>query len=1123
MDRRTFLKLSGLASLCILGPKITFGKNVIKPKLTFDPELCLGCLACVTACKRPGQPKEINRLYLTPKEAGYYPQVKLKFHLKYCLQCPTAPCISACPHQALKKTEDGLIVLEQDKCEGEGKCASACPYQALEIAFGKAFKCDLCFEELRNGWLPRCVAVCPTGALKFEPQELFSPQKAPRPEAQERLVHTVCLACNTRCGLRVRVKGEKLLRIDGNPYHPYNRRGKPLPYDTPLKKSFKEQASTCSKPQMDQDYLHNPYRILKPLKRCGPRGSGKFEPISWEKLIQEIAEGGKLFSHLGDDRYYPGLKDFLSDEPLDPSAPELGPKRNQVVWLTGRSQAGRKHFIKRFVCQAVGSINHIPHTDICGIGFRMGNYILSDGKAAEFKADPQEAKYILIFGSNFFSALQPGPNAYAARLLERVKAGDLKYVVIDPRGHEALAHAHRWLPVRPGKDGALAMGLLRVLLEEGYFDEDFLRIPNLKEAQRKERNAYTNASHLVILAPISQAGRFLTTKDLGLAGEDLVVIEKGKPSPAGKASRGTLEWDGKIGDFKVKTAFSLLKEEIFSYPLSFYAQEAGLSEKVIREVALEFAAHAPYSVAFAYHGAGNYVGGAYASYAIALLNALFGNINRRGGYLPPGGGIPWQKGLYNLKDFPGACKPKGVPISREKASYEESSEFERQGYPARLPWFPFTKGGLTVSALAGIDQKYPYQIGLLFTYFFNPIYSVPGGRRFIETLKDQEKVPLHVSIDITINETNIYADYIVPDVTYLEGHYGLLTPHAPGENFVAVRTPVVEALTGRTSDGKPYCLETFLIDLACYCDLPGFGKEAIVQRDGKMLPLFKAEDFFLRAMANLAENASLKEASLEEIDYVEKNYPVARYRNILPAWQWRKVVTLLARGGVFRPWSAAFNSQGNLKKGIPKIHFWNERLARCKNALNGKFFSGTVKYIKAQEASGGIIEELDREFPLILISHKHALHTQSRTICYEKALNLLPEPLLLINPKDAQRLGLKEAEMVIISSRSRPEGTTVRISLSERIRPGCAAISHHYGHTQHGAQSLVVLKGEEVFLGGKKIMTGEKLIPDLRRGTGLAVNTLSRLDESLYFLPLVDLVGGIPDFSSTRIKLRKFT
>ncbi len=1097
--------------------------GIVRPRLVFAPEKCLGCLACVTACNRAGEPKDIDRIRVFPLEKGRFPKVNLSFAARYCQQCAKAPCLSACPHQALSLSPEGIIVLDQKRCQGEGKCVAACPYGAIEVLYGQAQKCDFCLDDLKRGLLPRCVAVCPTGALEIEPRSGLKAQ--PLPQKGERLVHTVCLACNTRCGLRVLVKGNQLLRVDGNPYHPYNRKGRPLPYETPLKESLKFRASTCAKPQMDEDYLLNPYRLRVPLKRCGPRGSGKFAPISWEDLIREIAEGGKLFAHLGEERHYPGLKDFLRDDPLDPNAPELGPVRNRVIWLTGRSQAGRKHFIKRFVVQSVGSINHLPHTDICGIGFRMGNFILSDGKAVEFKADPDEARYVLVFGANFFSALQPGPNAYAARLIERVKKGELKYVLIDPRGHEALAHAHRWLPVKPGKDGALALGLLRVLLEEGLFDQEFLKIPNLKEAQKKERNVYTNASHLVVLSPPEEAGRFLRTKDLGLPGEDHLVIDAhGAPKPAGEASQGLLEWEGKIKGFRVKTAFLLFKEEVLRHPLSFYAAESGIEEKIIREVAREFASYFPYAVAFAYHGGGNYVGGAYASYALAMLNTLAGNINRRGGYLTKGGGVAsWQTGPYQLKSFPGARKPRGVPISREKVAYEKTTEYEKKGYPAKLPWFPFTKGGLTVSALGGIDQKYPYPAGILFTYFFDPVYSIPGGRRFIETLKDPEKVPLHVYIDVTLNETNLFADYIVPDVTYLEGHYGFLTPHAPGENFVGVRTPVLEPLTGRTKDGRPFCLETFLIDLACYCGLPGFGEEAIPTREGKRLSLRQAEDFFVRGMANLAQNAFLPQASEEEVKWVEENYPVARFRSLLSAEEWSRVVTLLARGGVFKPKETIFDASGNLRTGIPKVCFWNEKLAQSKDALSGRPFWGTVTYARAKEARGALIEEADRDFPLVLISHKHALHTQSRTICYEKALHLLPEPPLILHPLDAKRLGVKDEEMVILSSRSLPEGVMVRVKLSERIRPGCVALCHHYGHTQHGASSLFVLHGEEVFLGGKKVMAGEKLIPDLRRGAGVAVNSLSRLDESLYSLPLVDLVGGIPDFSNTRVMIRKFT
>ncbi len=1165
MKRRQFLKIAGL--FCLIGSSFpladALGERPFRPVLIWDPRRCIGCRACMAACqmKRDSSP-ETNVLWVHSVAKGRFPEAHVDFRQEICRECTEAPCLAACRHKALRRTPEGVILVDQERCIGEGRCVAACPEKGLILAEGKAQKCDLCLDLVRRGELPRCVAVCPSGALIYgdlhQPEGPLAVILAAHPELRQalskyskvdftvgsfgkpylrpraqrvcllqedaRLVYTVCLACNARCGLRVWVRGEEIVRVEGNPYHPYNRAGRSIPYKTPLKESLLETGGICAKPLFDRDYLNNPYRLRMPLKRNGPRGSGKFVPISWEQLIREVAEGGRLFAHLGDERHYPGLKEVLSDEPLDPEAPELGPRRNQLVWITGRSQGGRKHFIKRFVQQAVGSINYIGHTDICGLGFRMGNFAFSDGREVEFKADLWEAKYIIVFGANLYAALQPGPTTAGSILAERAAAGEVKFVIIDPRAHEATAGAAEWVPVRPGKDGALALGLLRVLLEEGLFDGEFLAIPNLKAAKEKGRNVFTNATHLVIVDG-QKAGRFLRTKDVPeLSGDPeapVVVGEGGQLFSAEEVSSAKLSWQGKVAGLQVKTAFLLFKESVLAHELSFYAKESGVSAETIRRLAREFARHAPKSAAFAYHGGGNYVGGAYASYAIALLNALVGNVNRKGGYLCPGGGAAkWQTGLYDLQEFPGTQRPCGVKISREKAAYEKTTEFKKRGYPSRLPWFPFTKGGLSVSALSGIDQAYPYPIKILFTYFYNPIYTVPGGHRFIKTLKDQQKIPLHVSIDVTVNETNLYADYIVPDVTYLEGQYGFLTPHAPAQKFTAVRTPVVNPKTERTKDGRPFCLETFLIDLAMYLGLPGFGPKAIPGR-GRLLPLLKAEDYYLRGMANLAQNAKVPMASEDEGLFVEQNYPVAAHRRLLTPEEWRRVCTVLARGGVFYPNEAAFEAQGNLKKGIPKVCLWNEKLARSVNSLTGRRFWGTVRYEVARNLAGSRIDELDADYPLVLISHKTALHTQSRTICYRQALVYEGEPRLLVNLRDAEVLGLFDGDLVRLSSRSFPKGVKVRVKISPLVRPGCVAYPFHYGHTQHGASVLEVPGGEKAFLGGRGLFFGVRLRPDPSRGIGINPNLLSRLDESLFNLPLVDPLGGIPDFSSTQVRIEK--
>ncbi len=1172
MERREFLKIAGLTVLVGAGLKIKDSsgrEEMFKPVLIFDQGKCMSCKACMAACQLEhglNETPEVNLFWIKEKEIGEYPKAKLVFSQeKICVQCFDHPCVSACPFGAISVKDGGVVVIDEEKCTGCEKCVPACPFDGIVMDKGnKARKCDLCFERaVKGGDIPRCVSVCPSGALVFgnlyKPTGPLAQLLKARPEVRrallkshhaeivpevekvnpyaypetkkpkgDRIVNTVCLACNARCGLRVAVKDGKLVQVDGNPYHPYNRSGKEIPYDTPVEKSFKAVATTCAKPQMDNDYLYNPYRITQPLKRIGKRGEGRFKPISWEQLIREVSEGGYLFKEIGDNRYYPGIKDVLSDEPVDPGAPELGPKRNQLVWFTGRSQAGRSHFIKRWVFNAIGSKNYIAHTDICGIGFRMGNYALSDGKQVEFKADYWNSKYMLVFGSNIYSAQQPGVNTSGAIIARRIAAGELKLVLIDPRAPKAVAHAHRWLPVKPTKDGALAMGFIRVMLENGWYDKDFLSIPSMKAAKKAGRNVYTNATHLVIVDENHpEAGRVLRVKDVkglkGKPGEEVVIDpETKRPVPAGSVERALLEWEGEVNGIKVKTAFSLMKESVMKHPLSFYAEESGIDEKTIKEVAKEFWEHAPYAVAFAYHGGGNYVGGTYASYALAMMNALVGNVNRKGGYLCRGkGAASWQTGLYDLKHFPGMKKPKGVKISREKARYEDSTEFKKKGYPSKLPWFSFTKGGLSVSAISGIDQKYPYPVKVVITYFSDLIYSMPGGRRFIETLGDPDKVPLYISVDISINETNIYADYIVPDVTYLEGHYGFLTPHAPGCWFTAVRTPVVEPLTGRTKDGRPFCMETFLIDVARHLKLPGYGERAIPGKDGKLYPLITPEDYYLRGIANLAENAKVRRALQDEIRYVEENYYVARFKEILPKEQWEKVCTVLVRGGVFRPYEETFDRNGNFKFGIPKVCIWNEKLGTSRNSLTGERLWGTLRYYPATTYFGKPIEEVDRDYPFNVITYKSALHTQSRTIVYRQALVYDPDFDLKVNPKDAEKLGLKEDDRVRVYSRSNPEGVVTKVKVTNLVRPGTVAYSHHFGHWQHGASPVYIENAEKVLVGGKKVANGNWTKVDPRRGVGVTMNRLTRRDEELYDLPLVEPIAGIPDFSSTRVKIEK--
>jgi tetrathionate reductase subunit A len=964
-------------------------------------------------------------------------------------------------------------------------------------------------------------------------------QAASQTDDDVRVVHSVCLGCNARCGNRQVVRNNRLEKISGNPYHPYNSMGKPIEYDTPVESTLHMSSPVCGKAHDAVGYVYNKRRLVKPLKRSGARGEGKFEEISWEQLIKEIAQGGKSFSHLGDAREVPGLESCLSDDLIDENDPKLGSKRNGFTMITGRLQSGRSEFIDRFVKSAVGSINRIGHTDICGLGFRMGNFAITEGKQVELKADPWSAEYILVFGANIYEALQPGINTYGAAVADRYAQGKVKFTIVDPRAQNAAVHSHDWVPIIPGQDGAFAMGMIRWIIENNRYNPTYLSLTHLEAAKKQGFSCYSNATHLVIDEPDHPGyGQFLRVADVKNDSTEhdkstfMVFDDSQHPVPYIATENALLESEASVitedgKTIKVATSFSLMKRAVFAHTAEEYSALCGISEAQIIKTARDFTSYGMKAAVCQYHGAGNYTNGTYAAFAVGLLSVLIGSIGMKGGYLTGGGAAgSWKKGDYDLNNFAGKKKPTGVKISREGGKYEESAEFAAKkktggdGYPAHRPWFSFTRGGLSVEAMSGIDEQYPYGCQVLFTYFYNPVYSTPGGYRYIETLKNSEKVPLHVSIDIGINESNIYADYIVPDVTYLEGHYGWLNPHAPALKFTGVRTPCLEPLTGRTNDDKPFCLETLLIDLALVLELPGFGVNAIAGKDGAMYPLNKAEDFYLRAYANIAQGANLPQASEEDTRFVELNYPLSRYRAMFSDQQWRQLCHMLARGGIFTEYDTVFSGNTFLH-GIDRVVLYNEKLAKTRNSLTGKHFSGTVQYLAPEDASGKNIAEEDQEYPFSVVTYKMHVHTQSRTTWHQYAMELFPENFIQVNTLDAKALGLQSGDKVQLHSVSNPEGITGKVSVTQLIRPGCVGISFHYGHSQLGASPVQVAGAKDVFLGGSEVLDNKWVTGDSALAAGTNPNMVGRLDSNMANTPLVDVLAGIPDFSSTRVKIEK--
>jgi Fe-S-cluster-containing dehydrogenase component len=151
---------------------------------TFDTAKCIGCYTCQIACKdehcgndwmpyaRP-QP-ETGQFWLKLNEhiRGTMPQVKVHYVPVLCMHCDDAPCIAACPSEAISKRDDGLVVIDPLKCTGKQLCIPSCPYGVIYFNqdLSLAQKCTGCAHLLDRGWPitePRCTDACPPECLKF--------------------------------------------------------------------------------------------------------------------------------------------------------------------------------------------------------------------------------------------------------------------------------------------------------------------------------------------------------------------------------------------------------------------------------------------------------------------------------------------------------------------------------------------------------------------------------------------------------------------------------------------------------------------------------------------------------------------------------------------------------------------------------------------------------------------------------------------------------------------------------------------------------------------------------------------------------------------------------------------
>jgi anaerobic selenocysteine-containing dehydrogenase len=336
----------------------------------------------------------------------------------------------------------------------------------------------------------------------------------------------VCLQCPGGCGLRIRSVMHWPVKLEGIKDYPINK------------------GRLCPKGQSGLQVLYDPDRIRHPLKRKGKRGEGNWEKISWEEGSSLVAQRLKTLRQEG--------------------------KPHQLMLLGGRYRGHMAELMARFM-EAYGSPNHLGNPARGSEGILKG-HLFTMGVKDFLAIHWEEVNYVLSFGASLLEASRPSlRNLWGYGFLRRGRPGIRgKMIQIEPRFSVTASKADQWIPIQPGTDGALALGIAYWIIKEKKYDHQFI-------------DRYTF---------------------------------------------GFDDWKDSDGKTHMGFKTLVLKE----YSPKEVSSLTGVPGEMIVQIAQEFSSHPP-SIAITGRGVGMQTNGTYAQMAVDCLNALAGSIDHPGGLL----------------------------------------------------------------------------------------------------------------------------------------------------------------------------------------------------------------------------------------------------------------------------------------------------------------------------------------------------------------------------------------------------------------------------------------------------------------------------------------------------------
>jgi anaerobic selenocysteine-containing dehydrogenase len=591
---------------------------------------------------------------------------------------------------------------------------------------------------------------------------------------------------------------------------------------------------------------------------------------------------------------------------------------------------------------------------------------------------------------------------------------------------------------------------------------------------------------------------------------------------------GDLLVNAEISGIKVKSALQIVYDAANSKTMEEWSKICGISVKDIEETAKELTSYGKKAVVDVHRGIAQHTNGFYNVTSAMTINLLLGNFDWKGGmiaastYNTTGGreGQPFDLGKLR----PGRTSRFGISVIRHDIKYEDTTLFS--GYPAKRNWWPLSSD-IYEEIVPSMGDAYPYSIKALFSYMGAPTYSLPAGHTNIEILADVNKIPLYFTTDVLIGPTTMYADYIFPDLSYLERW----EMHGSHPNMPAkvqpVRQPVIAPIPEPVKvfgEEMPCSYEALMLAIAEKLGIKGYGKDGF----GPGQDFTKPDDYYIRMVANVAtDGGPVPDADdtemklfLESRKHLPKTvFDPQRWEKIAGP-NWRKVVYVLNRGGRFQEYKDIYKGDHVVNQYKRLINIYQEKTAGTKNAFTGKLNPGHATYVPVSTTVGKSPKDsgLEEGYPLYLITQRDVTMTKSRTVVDYWLLSVVPENAVIINGLDAKKLGLKDGDKVKVVSATNSEGIwdlrngtkkamIGKVKVTETIMPGVITFTLGHGHWASGAADVAI---------DGKIIKG-----DPRRATGIHANAAMWVDPYLKNTCMLDPVGGSVSFYDTKVKLIK--